>query len=301
MKALIDADIIVFRCGFAAERTKWHLSIPEQDYLHVFEYKKEADAELDKRLPGIYSRKEGEDFLLWPEVELEPVSHAYQNVKTLIKRCLDTCQCNEFDVELLMSGSTNFRYDVAVTRPYKGNRDNVRRPTYEREIKDYIIKNYPTIIADGCEADDLMGIKQTQYGPEESVIITLDKDLDQVPGFKYNFLRDTKYNISPELAYYNLHMQILTGDSTDNIPGLPGIGPGKAAKALHGLETERKQMEEVARMYQMHSGKEDWLTYMTEQARLVFIQREHGQVWEPPEYLNEQPMMEVKEYSLYGD
>jgi 5'-3' exonuclease len=127
-----------------------------------------------------------------------------------------------------------------------------------------------------------LGIWQTKYGPEDSIIISIDKDLDQIPGLKYNWVKDVGYNITPEQGYYNLCMQIMSGDSTDNIPGLPGIGPGKAAKALHGMEDPYSQMREVQNMYAMHSGKEDWEEYLLEQGRLVFIRREPDQMWEPP-------------------
>ena len=201
---------------------------------------------------------------------MEPFSHAAQNFKSLIRKALEDCHCNEFDAKVYLSGATNFRDRVAVTRPYKGNRDRSHRPTYEEEMKEFIIKNYDTYVADDCEADDLLGIAQTKLGPHESVIISLDKDLDQIPGFKYNYMHKVNYDITPAQAHYNFHVQLMTGDSTDDVPGLPGIGPGKAKKALHGLETASDQFSEVVRMYQIHSGKEDWIEYLREQGKLIW-------------------------------
>lgn len=296
MYALIDADILVFRCGFAAERKVWHLAwdpvyetteegIQDKDnpeFLKVqeFEYKKEALAHLDKVVPGQYSRKEGEDYVLFPEVDLQPLSHALQNVKTSIKKALEACNCNDFDAKLYLSGKDNFRDKVAVTRPYKGNRDRTHRPAHEQAIRAYMIANYDTTEAHGEEADDLLGIAQTKYGPLDSVIISIDKDLDQIPGLKYNFAHDINYNVTDAQATYNFHMQLLMGDTTDNIPGLPGIGPGKASKALHGLESAEEQFLVCCDMYQIHSGKEDWQTYMREQGQLLWIRREVGEVWD---------------------
>lgn len=66
MLLLIDADIVLFRAGMAAEKNCWFLSVrgdePEQ-----FVYKKDAVERLDELLPGIQSRKEGEDYQLWAE------------------------------------------------------------------------------------------------------------------------------------------------------------------------------------------------------------------------------------------
>lgn len=128
-----------------------------------------------------------------------------------------------------------------------------------------------------------MGIAATKYGPEGAVIISLDKDLDQVPGFKYNFMYDVRYFVSPEQAIYNFHLQLMTGDPTDNIVGIPGVGKGKGAKFLHGMETEKEQIEEVMRQYQVRCGKEDWVKYLTEMGQLLWIRREPDEMWEPPE------------------
>lgn len=286
MIGLLDGDIVVFRCGFAAERNIWHLAWDldgdtwKQE--KTFEFKKEAEEHLDKLFPGKYSREQGKDYDIWPVRDLQPLGHALQSVKTLINR---VCEANaldpQFDLKIYLSDGKNFRHEIAKTREYKGNRKVEHRPAYEHDIKKYLRENYDTMVAENEEADDLMAIAQTKYGPEDSVIITLDKDLDQVPGLKYNWMHDVGYNITPEQAYYNFHIQLMSGDSTDNIPGLPKIGPAKAAKALHGLETEQEQFDEVCRMYQIHSGKEDWQEYLTEQGRLLWIQRYPGQLWTP--------------------
>jgi len=296
MYGLLDGDIVLFRCGFAAERTRWHLGwtpmfeeAPDgeaklfqgefRDH-EDFEFKREALDRLDVVCPGIMSRVEGEDYKLWPEVQLEPLPYALQNVKTLIQRLCKECDINEFELKVAFSAKQTFRHKLAVTRPYKGNRDDARRPTYEKDIKSYMKENWDCYVAEDEEADDLLGIWATKYGPHGAVIITLDKDLDQIPGLKYNWLHDVHYDITDEQAMYNFHIQLMMGDTTDNIVGLPGIGKGKAAKALHGMETEMEQLSEVARMYQIHSGKEDWQEYLLEQARLVWVRRWPLQMWE---------------------
>lgn len=297
MLALFDADILVFRCGMAAERRHWFLKVKDETY--DFEYKKEAMAKLDDLLPGQYSREEGKDYQIWNEINLEPLSHALQNVKTLVQRCLDAVQLNAFDVHMYLSpGGQTFRHNVAKTKPYKGNRDRTHRPTYEKEIREFIQGQWPTYVADNEEADDLLGIAQTEY--TDSVIITLDKDLDQIPGPKYNYMHDVAYTITPQQARMNFAMQLLMGDTTDNIPGLPGIGKGKANKALHGLSSEEELMDECVRMYITHSPDMDkWQEYMTEMGQLVWIRRTPGQMWTPPEEPEDD--WTTKEISLYDD
>lgn len=295
MHGFLDGDIVVFKCGFAAERNIWFLSwdpdptVSENRGVHrqhkEFEYKREAMEHLDKVCPGKFSRVEDEDYSLWSERELEPLSHALNNVKRLITK---VCEANDLnpDTDLtvtLSPGGETFRHKVATTRPYKGNRKKSHRPSYEKEIRTYIIENYVTEVAVGEEADDLMAIGQTRLGPHESIILSIDKDLDQVPGLKYNFNHEIGYDISQYQADYNFCTQLLTGDSTDNIPGLPKVGPAAASKALHGLETYEEMMEEVARQYQIRAGQDDWYAYMVEMGQLVWIRRKPDEMWQPPE------------------
>lgn len=291
MRALFDADIMVFRGGFAAERNQWYLAYDRDDTnqdaspkefggfkeVETFAYKREAQARLDEILPGKYSREEGQDYQLWSEKFLEPLENALHNVKVMVEKALADIDCTEFDAKMYLSGGHNFRYDVAKTRPYKGNRDKKHRPTHEEEIRKYIIRTWDTEVTDGIEADDALGIAQCSvYGPTDSVIVSIDKDLDMLPGLKYNFVNEVHYEITEEQGWKNFCTQLLTGDTTDNIPGLPKVGIGKAQKYLDGLPQE-DWLEEVCRQYATRSMREDWWTYLQEQATLLWIQREPDQ------------------------
>ncbi len=275
MIALIDADILVFRCGFAAERNRWFLNIltgPKKGLQSEFEFKKDANQALDDALPGVYSRAEGEDYQLYSERKLEPLSHALHNVNVAVKKICENLAINDFDVRMFLSGDTNFRYDVAKTKPYKGTRKKAHRPAHEDEIRAHMISTWDTNVAQGIEADDALGIAQCK-GNEETVIVSIDKDLDMIPGYHYNPTHDLTYEISEADGVSCFANQLLTGDSTDNIPGLSGVGPVAAERALGGLETD-ELLEACARMYASKSGREDWFEYLTEQATLLWILRE---------------------------
>ncbi len=60
--------------------------------------------------------------------------------------------------------------------------------------------------------------------------MSIDKDLDMIRGWHYNFIKDKKYFIDDQQAIKHFYTQILTGDRVDNIIGLRGIGPKKAEK-----------------------------------------------------------------------
>lgn len=298
MDILFDADILVFRCAFAAEYRMWYIKIADVEY--EFRYKKEALAKLDELLPGKYSRTEGEDYQIWSEVQLEPLSHAIQNIDTLVGHILDNLGGTEFDVRMFLSPyqGHNFRSDIAKTLPYKGNRDRAHRPTYEKELRNYIIETWDTVVAVDEEADDLLGIEQTKLNPN-CVIVSLDKDLDQISGLHHNFMYDRTYSVSNDEAIKSFHIQLMTGDTTDNIPGLSGIGPGKANKALHGINNPIEQLKEVWRMYQIHSGKDDPWKYLLEQGQLLHIRRQVGEIWEVAEQELEENVWDNQNLTLY--
>ncbi len=278
MRGLIDADILVFRAGFAAERNYWHLRLPKGsgyngEFYEKFPLKKAALEKLDELLPGKYSREEGTDYQLWSERELEPVENALYLVNKQMDKIMEACSLSEFDVTMYLSGGLNFRYDVAKTRPYKGNRDKAHRPTHEEAIKNHIISKWCTTVTDGIEADDAMGLAQTNGHEEESCIITIDKDLDMIPGLHYNFKDEVHYNVTSQQGWRNFCQQLLTGDTTDNIPGLPRIGKVKAAKILDGLEDD-DLLQAVVTEYSSRSGTRDWFAYLQEQAQLIWIQQD---------------------------
>lgn len=101
----------------------------------------------------------------------------------------------------------------------------------------------PLIVIEGVEADDVIGTLATQAAQEglPVIISTGDKDLAQFVNEKItlintmsNTLLDipgvvAKFGVPPELIVDYL---TLVGDSTDNIPGVPMVGPKTAAKWL---------------------------------------------------------------------
>jgi DNA polymerase-1 len=148
---------------------------------------------------------------------------------------------DELQVLYAVKGTGNFRKDLSPD--YKS-----QRPELDKEVRDklnYLHKyavSKGAIQADGMEADDLVSIwaHEALDRKEEYVICGIDKDLLQIPGHHYNYGKDTWKLINEEEALHNLYLQCLTGDATDNIPGLKGIGPKKAEKILAGVPLNRQ-------------------------------------------------------------
>jgi len=153
---------------------------------------------------------------------------------------LDT-GATEFTVFLSDSAENNFRYKIYPE--YKANRTTLPRPKHLEGIKEHLVLRWNARLALGQEADDALGIAQTQHywafgHPAQSVICSIDKDLMQILGNHYNFVRKEHTFVTPEEALRYFYRQILTGDTADNIKGAKGIGPVKADRILGPLKSE---------------------------------------------------------------
>ena len=134
----------------------------------------------------------------------------------------------------------------AIYPEYKATRQATPEdlPPQERRIISILeTASVPVLQAPGHEADDVIAtLVRRLAGPAyEVVLVSRDKDLDQLlrPGVvMYDPMKDETITAErlPELkgwtATQAVDAQTLTGDSTDNVPGVPGIGPKTAAKLL---------------------------------------------------------------------
>ena len=119
--------------------------------------------------------------------------------------------------------------------------------------------NLPCVELEGYEADDLIATyaRQAEAAGAETTIISSDKDLMQLVTDRvsmYDTMKDRqirapevieKFGVPPEMM---IDLQSMTGDSTDNIPGIPGIGPKTAAQLLEtygDLDTLLERASEI--------------------------------------------------------
>jgi DNA polymerase-1 len=117
----------------------------------------------------------------------------------------------------------------------------------------------PCIEMQGFEADDLIATyaRLAREAGADATIISSDKDLMQLVGDKvtmYDPMKDReirvpevieKWGVPPEKM---IDLQALTGDSVDNVPGVPGIGPKTAAQLLEeygDLDTLLERASEI--------------------------------------------------------
>jgi hypothetical protein len=179
------------------------------------------------------------------------------------------------DYKMYITGKTNFRDSIAVTQPYKGNRVGMKKPQHYECLREHL-QRLGAVVTEGQEADDAVGIENTRGS---YIMVHVDKDLDQLPGTHYNPVKCLEYTIGHFEGLKKFYTQVLTGDPTDFIPGLFRVGPKKAAKVLEGKTTEEELYDAVFKMYQDKGHTKE---YLVEQARLLWLRREEGQLWEPP-------------------
>lgn len=211
-------------------------------------------------------------------------------------------------VEILLTGSGSpkgGRYAFATVKPYQGQRSSGRRPVQWRYLRDLLESGqlpYPVTTTETQEADDLFHVRSYQLGADKVAIHTQDKDLRSVPGwhitwddFHLTFLpTDTllhEFNGKVYGAAW-FWLQMLHGDTADNIPGLPGFVGGVYASGPHKGKPKVvrcgpnsslcKQVLEEARQginpypavlggYQSYYG-EDAHRHLLEQALLLYMQ-----------------------------
>ncbi|HEV7323121.1 MAG TPA: DNA polymerase I [Ensifer sp.] len=103
--------------------------------------------------------------------------------------------------------------------------------------------NLPCIEKEGYEADDLIATytRLAEAAGAGVTIVSSDKDLMQLvtPNVSmYDSMKDKQISIPEVIEKWGvppekmIDLQAMTGDSTDNVPGIPGIGPKTAAQLL---------------------------------------------------------------------
>ena len=188
-------------------------------------------------------------------IELKRLTDSY--IDNILKNTDSTHFC------LCLTVGTNFRYAEAKTRPYKGNRAKLEKPPLFDRLKEYMVLEYKASYSYNLyEADDLIFIHSTNFklkNPDcEVVYCTNDKDCLQVPGDFYDYHKGASFRINEFEAGYNLCTQMITGDTTDNIVGIEGLGAVAAKRILQDntdLETNIKLVfDEYLKKYGTHDG-----------------------------------------------
>jgi len=167
------------------------------------------------------------DSLIYYEMGKPTLEEALEGIDSRINQMLEVTQATHY-AGFLTQGKC-FRYGVAKNRPYKGNRKYGDKPIIFPAIKEYLKQKWGCTFITQLEADDLVSI----YHNKNTVICSPDKDvLYQNIGSHYNYGKAEIIIVNKLDAERFLWKQVLMGDSTDGIEGLPKVGPKTADKLL---------------------------------------------------------------------
>jgi len=224
-----------------------------------------------------------------------------------IEQLMRAADCDEYI--MFVTGKLNFRNWI--TDDYKANRKEIERPINLVWAKRWAVNTLNNHHDPYMEADDLLGIHQT----EDTVIWSLDKDLRQIPGQHLDDKTQTVVTINPNgklrhdkwvtkegkkksKVYFDgligLYYQMLIGDPTDNILGCgireeqvyktgakagqtymkrKGVGSMAALKMLVASKDIDTALKTVCKEYLKIHG-DSWQDKLEEQANLLFMTRE---------------------------
>lgn len=196
----------------------------------------------------------------------------------LVERIINAVGASSYT--LYLSGDNNFRKEI--DPKYKANRKDVPKPKWLIDCKEFLVKEWQAKVTDVIEADDALGIAQR----EDTFICSIDKDLLQIPGMHYNFVKDEEYYITEKEGLKNFWTQMVVGDVADNVTGIRGLGPKKTAKILDPIEHE--DIDELDKLYHdvVYSLYDDHNRF-TSNAKLLWILRNEGEIWSPPKLVGQ--------------
>mgnify|MGYP003634510771 FL=1 len=205
------------------------------------------------------------DSLIYYEMGKPTLEEALQGIDSRINQMLEITQATQY-AGFLTAGRC-FRYAAAKTKPYKGNRKYGDKPIIFPAIKEYLRQRWGCTSIPELEADDLVSI----YANENTVICSPDKDvLYQNPGKHYNYGKAEFVEVDKTQALTFLWKQMLMGDSTDGIQGIPKVGPKTADAWLQSPNT--KQMPEfVLNKYIEKFGIHEGISKFAETFKLIYI------------------------------
>ena len=271
--AAIDCDVVLYRAAWAAQSS-------------IYEWVHERTGTSFGEFPDARSAKE------WYEAQGKPdglvrVTHTHTQLPHVVREIIHGLmsgiirEVGAEDYYAVLSGNRCWRHDIATTKEYKGNRGD--KPILYMEAKRFLVQDWGAVIAEGMEADDALAMEAVSCERQgrPCVICSVDKDLLTIPGQHFNFVTGEWSVIGVVDGYRRLMKQVLTGDSVDNVPGLPRVGErNKLVKALDEMEDPKDMALHVRQAYQERM-KEQWRDYLWEQANLVYIRAK------PDLYLNE--------------
>lgn len=198
--------------------------------------------------------------------ENDPLDIAIIRCDKTMRDILDQTQADRFMV--FIGGGENFRHTI--NPDYKANRKDTPKPKHLEDCRERLLTEWGCEMAVGLETDDLLGINQE----EDTFIASIDKDLLQIPGNHFNWVKQESQTVSELDGVRWFWKQMLIGDVSDNLVGVKGIGKVKASKYIDHLETQQEMFDVVYGLY-----KNEEKRFLVNGLCFYIMQRGENDIW----------------------
>ena len=211
------------------------------------------------------------------KLEREPLEFALGRCNDLVHKILHDTGATSY--ELYIGGGSNFRHQIDPN--YKANRSEMVRPLHLEDVRSHLVTQWKAHVVDGIEAEDAVGIA-ANHCDTSFIIVHIDKDLNQLPGWHYNFVTCETYFVTPLDGWRSFYTQLIMGDRVDNIPGFDGKMRQTIPKFLQPYIDQIKAAQSPEVMFEIVSSiYELGDEAMLRNGQLLYLQRNHDDRWQP--------------------
>lgn len=261
MILIIDMDVVCY--GACKKRAE---PINGKDFTDI-----DGDVEGDEDLQDLYTQEEDDEYL--------------EECKNNLLGIVDQLREETYATEVIgyVKGTSNFRdriYDK-----YKSNRkkDPSKRNKFVPLLRDWCVEQGIAHYARDCEADDEIRIKveECRAAKKPYIVASVDKDLIMIPGKHYRMHAKIMgkragnsvcgiINVTEDEAMRFFYKQLIIGDGTDFIKGVPGYGPVAANDIIGICETEEEMQHQVMHSYWEVFGV-DWKDQLMLNGNMIYL------------------------------
>ena len=160
----------------------------------------------------------------------------------------------------------NFR--KLLTKNYKANRKKQELPPLLHKMHQYVKDTYNSKYGFGIETDDMVArywhTLSNEFGRDNVMIISIDKDYKQFPCLMYNYHPKHKVvlDISQQDALYNFYEQMIVGDTADNVNFFKGKGKKFAEKYYKDCTTKYQYTKKLYELFKQEYKSKAKLKYI---------------------------------------
>jgi hypothetical protein len=228
---------------------------------------------------------------------VDPVHYAYHNINTFINKIFTKFPGHNYHIYMTSAEDKHYRYQVYPE--YKAHRKKSDRPVHYKAVREYIKQKHggSVTVVEDMEADDAIAIHMSQnqwqdddkykeVTPDTLIAVYIDKDIHQVPGWRYNYDKDQFYYILTLDSYRHFYTQMFKGDTADNVKNLVRFKQWKPE--LKQLSVAKSNMEMYTVLFKAAcreirgKNQEEIEKLLEDRGKLLWLQRYKGEMWAIP-------------------